>query len=351
VTQVVDALALSLLPNVHPRLLRAICARAAPAQVLAAPGEHADLLTPRAVEAARSGEARDSAEREIAEARRRGFGIVALDDPCFPPLLREIHDPPLVLYVWGTLSAGEGPRGASIVGSRAATPSGCALARALGRDLAEASLAVVSGLARGIDSAAHLGALDARGRTIAVLGSGLGCLYPRENAPLAEAIAKDGAVVSEFSLGTQPQRQHFPRRNRLIAGWTPAVVVVEAGQRSGALVTARLALDEGRDVYAVPGTPWSDTATGTNQLIRDGAALVRNACDVLGEMGIQATPRHNPAELPDPLLCLLDRDTPCSVDQLQAQSGLAPTLLLQRLTELELEGRARRMPGSLYVRS
>ena len=349
--QVVDALTLSLLPNVHPRLLRAICARATPAQVLAAPGEHADLLTPRAMAAARSGEARDSAEREIAEAGRRGFDIVALDDSRFPPLLREIHDPPLVLYVWGTLETGEGPRGVAIVGSRAATPNGCALARALSRDLAEAGLTAVSGLARGIDSAAHLGALDARGRTIAVLGSGLGCLYPRENAALAEAIAKSGAVVSEFPLSASPQRQHFPQRNRLIAGWTPAVVVVEAGQRSGALVTARLALDEGRDVYAVPGGPWIETAMGTNQLIRDGAALVRGAGDVLEEMGIEAPAGNDAAESRDPLLSLLDRNAPCSLDQLQRQSGLAPTLLLQRLTELEMESRVRRMPGSLYLRS
>ncbi len=350
-TQVVDALALSLLPDVNPRLLRAACARASAAQILAAPGEHADLLTTRAVAAARSGEAVDRARREIAEASRRGFDVVALDDPRYPALLREIHDPPLVLYVWGTLSPGEGPRGVAIVGSRAGTPSGCAFARGLSRDLAEAGLAVVSGLARGIDSAAHLGALDGQGRTIAVLGSGLGCLYPRENASLAEAIANNGAVVSEFPLETPPHRQHFPRRNRLIAGWTPAVVVVEAGERSGALVTARLALDEGRDVYAVPGPPSGETTVGTNQLIRDGAALVRNARDVLEEMGIEATPRRSPAESSDPLLCLLDRDKPCSLDQLQTQSGLAPALLLQRMTELELESRVRRMPGSLYVRS
>jgi DNA processing protein len=184
-----------------------------------------------------------------------------------------------------------------------------------------------------------------------VLGSGLGCLYPKENAALAEAIAKNGAVISEFPLSTTPQRHYFPQRNRLIAGWTPAVVVVEAGQRSGALVTARLALDEGRDVYAVPGGPWSETAMGANQLIRDGAALVRGAGDVLEEMGFEAPAGNDVTESRDPLLSLLDCSAPCSLDQLQRQSGLAPTLLLQRLTELEMESRVRRMPGSLYVRS
>jgi DNA processing protein len=351
VTQVVDALALSLLPDANPRLLRALCGRAPAAQILASPERHADLLSPCALAAVRSGEVQGRAQREIAAAERRGYALVTLDDARYPPLLRATHDPPLVLYVWGTLVDGEGPRSVAIVGARAGTPHGRTLARALGRGLAEAGLTVVSGLARGVDSEAHLGALDAAGRTVAVLGSGLACLYPRENAALAEAIARKGAVVSEFPLEAPPHKQNFPRRNRVIAGWTPAVVVVEAGQRSGALVTARLALDEGRDVYAVPGHPATESAMGTNQLIRDGAALVRDTRDVLEELGIDAAPRPAPIAGADPLLRLMNRDTPCSLDELQSQSGLAPALLLTRLTELELESRVRRVPGSLYVRN
>ena len=225
------------------------------------------------------------------------------------------------------------------------------LARGMGRDLAAAGATVVSGLARGIDTAAHRGALDAGGRTVAVLGSGLDRLYPPENEALAGAIAERGALVSEFPLGTTPYPANFPRRNRVIAGWSRAVVVVEAAERSGALVTARAALEEGREVLAVPGHPSQPTSAGCNQLIRDGAALVRGAQDVAQEIGLlplEVAPEAAPG---DDVLAALRDDTPSSLEELGRRSGLETPALLVRLTELELADKVRRLPGALFVRA
>jgi len=237
----------------------------------------------------------------------------------------------------------------AVVGSRAATPAAGARARALAAELAGAGLTIVSGLARGIDTAAHEGALAAKGRTVAVLGSGLDRIYPDENRELGRAIAAEGAVVSEFPLGTRPHPGFFPRRNRIIAGWGRAVVVVEASAKSGALITARCALEEGRDVMAVPGTPGLENAEGTNALIRDGAALVRHAVDVLSELGLAvAAPRP---EVGDPLVRLLASDRPVGLDELQAKTGWPAPELLRRLSELELADAVRRLPGPTFVRS
>jgi len=238
----------------------------------------------------------------------------------------------------------------AVVGSRAATGLGLTFARALARDLATAGVVVVSGLARGVDAAAHRGALDAPGRTVAVLGSGLDRLYPPENDLLARAIERDGVVASEFPLGTRPWKSHFPRRNRTIAGWARATVVVEAGARSGALSTARAALDEGRDVMAVPGHPSQPGASGTNALLRDGAALVRGAEDVLAELGL-APPEPRPPAPADEVLASLARGVPAGVDEIQARCGLALPSLLVRLAELEIERAVVRLPGALFVRS
>ena len=210
---------------------------------------------------------------------------------------------------------------------------------------------MVSGLARGIDTAAHRGALEAGGRTVAVLGSGLRCVYPKENAPVAEAIAAGGgAVVSELPLDAGPWKGNFPRRNRVIAGWGRAVVVVEAGERSGALITARLALEEGRDVLAVPGHPTWPGAAGTNALLRDGAVIVRHAGDILEEIGLVA---RSPVEMrtDDDVLAVLRHDTPSSVEEIAARCDRELPELLSRLGELELTSRVRRLPGSLFVRS
>ncbi|HLA78306.1 MAG TPA: DNA-processing protein DprA [Vicinamibacteria bacterium] len=346
--QVFDLLTAALLPGFGPRKHKELASRVSLAEGLAHPGHHPDIFTRAAQDQLRSGEARRRAERELALARERGAGIVGLGEQDYPEWLARIYDPPLVLYVRGTLVVGEGDRSLALVGSRAVTPQGAALTRAMGRDLALLGLTVLSGLARGTDTAAHRGVLDAKGRTVAVLGSGLDRVYPPENAALADAIAGEGALVSEFPFGTGPEPGHFPRRNRILAGWGRAVVVVEAGEKSGALITARLALEEGREVMAVPGHPSQPGATGTNQLIRDGAALVRNGADVAFELGLLPT---QPAESPgEGLLGHLHRDQPRGLDEIQQRSGLTVPELLRQLSELELGAKVRRLPGTLFMR-
>jgi DNA processing protein len=346
-----DLLTLALVPGLTPRAARELLRRGPVAATLARPAPHLDLLGERGTAALASGAARAAAEAELAAAERLGITIVGQDDYRYPRWLRQTHTPPLVLWTRGVLAPDEGAASVAVVGSRAASPLGLAFARRLADELAQAGVVVVSGLARGIDSAAHRGALSAGGRTVAVLGSGLDRIYPPENAGLAAEIGASGALVSEFPLGTRPWKSHFPRRNRVIAGWARAVVVVEAGARSGALSTARAALDEGREVMAVPGHPALPLADGTNALLRDGAALVRGADDVLAELGL-ARPRCEPEqEPPDPLLRALSPDAPRAVDEIQQRSGLALPALLARLSELELDGAALRLPGALFVRA
>ena len=345
-----DLLTIALLPGVGARTCRDLSARGPLTEALSHADDHADLLPGAARAALRTGAARRRAETEFEAARRLGVRIAGRDEPDYPERLLRIYDPPAVLYVRGALVPGEGDRALAIVGSRAASAHGLVLSRAMARDLARAGLTIVSGLARGIDAAAHHGALDARGRTVAVLGSGLDRVYPGENAELAAAIARDGAVVSEFPLGSAPDRKHFPRRNRLIAGWGRAVVVAEAAGRSGALVTAHAALEEGREVMAVPGHPSQEGAAGTNRLIRDGAVLVRGARDVAEELGLEL-PIEKEAAAEDEVLEALGRDVPLSLEELQARCGRALPELLSRLTLLEVGDRVRRLPGPLFVRS
>jgi DNA processing protein len=345
-----DLLTLALLRGVSPRAARQLMSRGPLPSVLSQPRDHADLLGPREIEALRTGAARRAAEAEAIAARRLGIEIVGCDDDHYPLWLRRTCTPPPVLWVKGTLVPEEGATSLAVVGSRAASPLGLAFARRLSDELASAGLVVVSGLARGIDSAAHRGCLDAGGRTVAVLGSGLDRIYPPENTGLAAQVEERGAVVSEFPLGTGPLRPHFPRRNRLIAGWSRAVVVVEAGSRSGALSTARAALDEGRDVMAVPGHPSEPQSEGANRLLQDGAALVRGASDVLAELGLAQRPARE-AVPDDAVLRAMARDAPAGVDEIQMRCGLALPALLSRLSELELGGAVLRLPGALYVRA
>jgi DNA processing protein len=345
-----DLLTLALLPDVTPRTVRQLCARAPLKDALPRPGDHPDLLSPRTRGLLRSGGARRRAEDERRRCAELGVSLVGRDEPGYPRYLREIFDPPPVLYVRGRLAPDEGPVSVAIVGSRASTAAGRSLARSMGRDLAGAGATIVSGMARGIDTAAHRGALDAGGRTVAVLGSGVDRLYPPENEALAGAIAEGGAVVSEFPLGTTPYPANFPRRNRIIAGWSKVVVVVEAALRSGALVTARAALEEGREVLAVPGHPSQAASAGCNQLIRDGAALVRGAQDVAHEIGLPLPVAHE-AAAGDDVLRALRADAPSSLEELGRRSGLETPALLVRLTELELADKVRRLPGALFVRA
>jgi DNA processing protein len=349
VDQTSDLLIAALLPGFGPRKYQDLVSRVSLAEGLARPGDHADLFTRPALDQLRSGEARRRAADEQAQARARGARIVGLGEADYPERLARIFDPPLLLYVQGSLLAAEGEQSLAIVGSRAVTPQGAALARTLARDLARVGLTVVSGLARGADTEAHRGAIEVEGRTVAVLGSGLDHVYPPENAALADAVARQGAVVSEFPFGTRPEPGNFPRRNRVLAGWGRAVVVVEASTKSGALITARLALEEGREVMAVPGHPSQPGAQGTNQLIRDGAVLVRNAADVAAELGfVLLVPEEaGPAE---GLLEHLHRQDPRGLDEIRERSGLSVPDLLHQLSELELGARVRRLPGTLFIR-
>jgi DNA processing protein len=284
---------------------------------------------------------------------------VGWDDPSYPPQLAVIADPPPVLWVRGLMSACERPA-VAIVGSRAGSSYALAVAERLAADLAERGVAIVSGLARGVDSAAHRGALS-RGATIAVLGSGPDIVYPREHRALAEQIAVAGLVVSELAPGTAPQPQFFPLRNRIISGLSRAVVVVEAGERSGSLITARSALDQGRDVLAVPGNILTTRNRGGHALLRDGAKIVESADDILEELGLpgaalpgseSAGPRPGAARtiVQDPVLDHMVPGEPCDLDVLAERSGLTVARLLPRLLQLELQALVRREGGGRFVR-
>lgn len=348
--ETLDLLTIALLPGVGPRTARDLAARAPLAEVKDRPQDHGAILSRVAIQQLQSGEALGRARAELRQAEALGARIVGWDEPDYPEWLRRIYDPPPVLWVRGRLEADEGSRSVALVGSRAATPQGQALAHALARDLAAAGATIVSGLARGIDTAAHLGALAAGGRSVAVLGSALDCLYPRANAGLAAVLAERGAVVSELPFGTHAQPGNFPRRNRILAGWGRGVVVVEAADKSGALITARCALDEGREVLAVPGFPGQAGAQGTNRLIRDGAALVRDAADVAAELGFVMPAAAEGVATTDAVLGALRPDVPASVPELLERSGKPVAELLARLAELELASKIRRLPGALFVR-
>jgi DNA processing protein len=268
------------------------------------------------------------------------------------------------LFVDGADLSGLGPM-LAIVGSRAATPRGRLFAREISASLASAGLAIVSGLARGIDTAAHEGALDAGAVTVAVLGSGLDRVYPRENDDLARRITRRGAVVTEFPFGTEPRAEHFPMRNRIVSGLSAGVLVVEAGERSGALITAAMALEEGREVFAVPGSPDDPGARGPNGLIRGGAKLVERAADVFeeieaawGPFGRTEAPaavpsvsgETPPGASPAGTRALLGRE-PASPEAIAAQLGVPVQTVLEELIELELAGLARSWPGGRYTRA
>ena len=343
-----DLLLLALMPGVHPRVRAPLLTGSGLSDVMAHPDDHADVLPEAALAGLRSGQLRKAAELEIEAVRSAGIHLVGWGEYGYPELLARTFDPPPVLWVRGRLLAGDLQAAIGIVGSRQATGAGRVLARAMARELAAAGVTVVSGLALGIDGEAHRGALEAGGYTVAVLGSGLECVYPKGHAPLAEQIARTGALVSEFPLLAPPYKGNFPRRNRVIAGWAPGVVVVEAAARSGALVTARLALEEGREVMAVPGHPGCPTAEGTNALIRDGAVLVRGAADVAEQLGVVLPAPAAVAR--EPLLDALRGDAPLTLDELHKRSGVPVPALLQRLGELELERKVQRLPGALFVR-
>jgi DNA processing protein len=307
----------------------------------------------------------DQVQGELELAQRLGVRILTYGSPEYPLSLRNIHDPPAVLYLRGSLEKTD-TVALAVVGSRRCTHYGMEQAGRFGGLFGRAGFTVISGGARGIDAAAHRGAIEAGGRTIAVMGCGLAHLYPPENRPLFEQIVSDGhgAILSELPMGVEVQARNFPRRNRIISGLSQGVLIIEAAYRSGSLITAHLAGEQGRPVFAVPGRVDSPFSQGTNQLIRDGATLVQNLDDVLeqldalGEAIERETPQEVRMETPPPpraeldttesrIVAVFDGD-PLSIDRLAAATGLAAHQVVAAMTTLTLKGVVASRPGSLF---
>ncbi len=328
------------------RLLREL---GMPSQVLAASTSTLTKIVGEAIAARiRANADVDAIERALEWARCPGNAILSLADDAYPRALLEIADPPALLYLRGDIALLDRPA-LAIVGSRNATPQGLADAASFARAFSAAGLSIVSGLALGIDAAAHRGALDAAGSTIAVLGTGADIAYPARNRALYEDIAARGLVLSEFLLGTPAVAANFPRRNRIISGLARGVLVVEAAISSGSLITARLAGEQGRDVFAMPGSIHSPMSKGSHALIKQGAKLVESAADVLAELGMHGAPASPAKPAPPGLLQHLGHD-PCNVDQLVDRSGLTADTVSAMLLQLELEGKVASLPGGRFQR-
>lgn len=358
------ALALTRVPGVGPVTFRVLVDALGSAEAVwrasAAILRSVDGCPRHVADAVRTFDGWVQVDAELARLNSLNGRLFSVSSPDYPVHLRRIHDPPPVLYVLGDLPTDE-RRVIAVVGSRRATPYGMATATRLSAELAAAGFVVASGLARGIDAAAHQGALQGNGRTVAVLGCGVDVAYPPEMRGLKDQVrGRHGAVVSEFSLGAPPDPHHFPTRNRIISGMSLGVLVIEATAESGSLITAKLALEQGREVFAVPGNVGSPTSTGTNRLIKAGATLVETVDDLLeqvvGQVG-KAVQRS--AVTPPPLVDLTADERrvfdllswePAHVDELTIRSRVAPGRLAEVLLGLELKGVAKQVPGQRYVR-
>ncbi|MDP3584076.1 MAG: DNA-processing protein DprA [Thiobacillus sp.] len=330
-------------------LLRLLTAFGSPEAVLAS-GRSALMLHLSAAQCdALLGEP-DAAAVDAAQAwlAQPGNSLMTLADDDYPKTLLEIADPPAVLYCKGRRDLLKQP-GFGIVGSRNATPQGVRDAEAFAHALSDAGLTIISGLALGIDAAAHRGGLAGAGSSVAIVGTGLDRVYPARNKALAHQLVENGLIVSEFALGTPPLPGHFPRRNRLISGLSLGVLVVEAAPDSGSLITARVATEQGRDVFAIPGSIHSPLARGCHALIKQGAKLVESAADILDELAWpqRLTPPSLPEHSTDPVLDALD-GAPVTVDTLAQRTGLTLEALSAKLLALELDGRIASLPGGRY---
>jgi DNA processing protein len=356
--------ALNMLPKIGPvRVRRLLEALGEPSAILGAPKDRlmrVDGIGEETAKILHRWQDHADPQAEMAEAAERGIEIIPGDHDDYPVPLREAYDPPLLLYVWGKLEARD-RHAISVVGSRRATNYGKQATKKLSYQLAQAGFTIISGLARGIDTAAHEAAVAANGRTIAVIGSGLGKLYPPENFALAEKIATgNGAVVSEFPLHTAPDKQTFPMRNRIVAAWARAVLVVECPAWSGSLITANLASEYGKPIFAVPGPIDKPTSAGCNQLIRDGATLVADASHLLDDLG--ELPFARPAsvaeaiqeipELPEEEATVFAAVTAdeSPVDLIIERSRLPAHVVTATLMKLEMRRLVRAFPGFRYAR-
>ena len=370
-----DWLAIALTPGLGPTKARRIVEFFGGASaVLRAPLTELEAAGIQAVSAQSlaTGKSRELAGEEVARASAAGAQIVTLDDDGYPTHLKQIYDPPLVLYVRGDASV-IGCPGIALVGTRHPTPYGSGMSERLSCDLAARGLVIFSGMARGVDTAAHRGAISAKGKTVAVFGTGIDVIYPKENARLSEQILSlGGALVSEFPMGTFAAPQNFPIRNRIISGLSIGVLVVEAAEYSGTRITARCALEQNRDVFAVPGNVTNKNSWGPNTLIKQGAKLVATWEDVWEELPedvrLVLTPARDESDVPQTaslftdgdirphekrILALLKADESTHIDDLvdRLEPELSPSEIFAALFELELAGKIRQMPGKNFVKS
>lgn len=357
-------LALNLIPQVGPvRIRRLVQAFGSPERVLMATVSdlaQVESISLAQAEAIHQWDREGHLAKEQQKIRERGLTLLTQEDELYPPLLRQVHDAPVLLYVWGELQKRD-HQALGVVGSRHATIYGMNATKKLSFQIAYSGYTVVSGLARGIDTAAHEAALAAKGRTVAVIGSGIGKLYPPENKALAERIAQQGAIISEYPVDRPADRQTFPYRNRVVAGWGSGLVVVEAPIKSGSLITAQQAVEQGRTVYAVPGPIDKPTSSGCNRLIQQGAKLVMDGADILDDLLalFPTAPKAPKVEHPPPAAALtLDEQIlfntltqeELHIDEVTARSGLAPGTVNVNLMRLEMKRLIRALPGRRYVR-
>ncbi len=354
-------LALSLTPGVGSIFIKRLLDRfGTPEAVFQAPLDELlqiEGLGEKVAREIQKGPAEKKVEKELHLLEGVGGKVMTMKDASYPKRLKEIYDPPPVLYVRGELRE-EDELAVAIVGSRKTTPYGKWMTEKMGQELARHGITIVSGMARGIDSHAHWGALSGGGRTIAVLGSGVDVVYPPENRNLYKRIIDQGAVLSEFPMGSPPEGGHFPKRNRIISGLSIGVVVVQAGMESGSLITANYALEQGREVFAVPGNVGSDSSRGTHQLIKDGAKLVESSEDILEEVLPQwRRERETPQDVERPVLDLSEEEnvlyeqlgeTPLHIDVLIRESQFDPGKVSSLLLNLELKGLISQWPGKCF---
>jgi len=366
-----DWIALNMVRGIGPRTANQLLKRfGSPAQIFVASRLSLETagLSPETIRELHDSEILAKAGAEIERLEELGVDVVTIEDEHYPSLLREIHDPPIALYLRGNLQRASSQPCLAVVGSRRASTYGINAAISLSRDLAEHGFTIISGMARGIDAAAHRGALEGGGMTIAVVGTGLESTYPREHKNLEDEIIASGAVISEFPLGTPPLPQNFPYRNRVLSGLSLGVLIVEAAEHSGSLITARLAAEQGREVFAVPGNITSQTSFGPNYLIKDGAKLVQHWRDVVEEMprairegilGAKQTavtdiqPAFDEVQLSageQKVLELLTAHAPSHIDQLMISSQLNASDLMLALLGLEMKDRIRQLPGKCFIR-
>ena len=371
-----DWISLNMTPQVGPRAATKLLERFGSAESVfhATRSELASLrIRAESIESILKKEFHDKAQEEFEKVKQIGGDVLVLDDGSYPYLLREIDDPPITLYVKGDWQACFDAPCVALVGSRRCSTYGANASEMLSRDLAANGICVVSGLARGIDTAAHRGAIAGKGRTIAVLGTGIGQVYPKENAKLVDEILESGgAVVSQFPLETPPLSENFPYRNRIISGLSLGVLIIEASERSGSLITARLAMEQNREVLAVPGNITSKNSYGTNYLIKSGAALVQQWQDVVAALPSEISAAILPPKIDDKdakiksekndstpnnlsdnekmIYSILSPDEPIHIDLLLEQSQLSVGDLASAILELEMRDLIREMAGKRYAR-